>query len=287
MRWPLRLPLVSTASVPPARGAVYSLRRFAGRTGSLGQPLPDPFESFSFHRITFRQGATSMIAGAPGSFKSVLALNMLAHWAKAGKSALYFSADSDEFTVAKRIGGILTDEATESVELQMQKGNTERYIQAMGALEATQFVYTQSDIEAISVNLRAFEVVYGAFPDVVFVDNLIDTVEDPTDWGGMIQCIKELDGLARETQSHICVLHHASESWAQGNPGKPPPSWAIQGKVNQIPRLVLTTAALGLALSVACVKNTNGPQDPTARIILPFLVQPSMRVDDISNRMGM
>ena len=263
---------------------MYSLRRFAGRTGELGQALPDPFNSFDLHRIKFRHGAVSLIAGAPGSFKSVLALNILVAWASAGKCALYFSADSDEWTVAKRVGGILTGDAAEYVETELIRGNTAPYIEAMGLLNGTQFVYQQCDIDAIAVNMRAFEQIHGTWPDIVVVDNLIDTVEDPTDWGSMIQCLREFDGLARETHAHFMVLHHASESWAKDNPGLPPPSWAIQGKVSQIPRLVLTVGALGTALSVAPVKNTNGPQDPTARMFCRFLVQPSMRVNDLYER---
>lgn len=228
-----------------------------------------------------------MIAGTPGSFKSVFALNMLVAWIRAGKTGLYFSADSDEFTVVKRVSGIVTGEATESIELHMSAGRTARYAEAVAELGTAQFVYSQADVDSIALHMRAFEAVHGAFPDVMFVDNLIDTVEDPTDWGGMIQVIRDLDGIARETQSHVCVLHHASESWAAEHPGVPPPSWAIQGKVSQIPRLVLTVGALGLNLAVAPVKNSNGPQDPTGTVRLPFVVQPSMRVEDISNRKGL
>lgn len=264
---------------------MYSLRRFSGRTGSLGKPLADPFPSFDMYRIKFRHGAVSMVAGAPGSFKSVLALNMLIEWAKSGKSGLYFSPDSDEFTVAQRVTGILTGHSTEVIETAWGRGETAPYLAALATLDRVKFAYTQCDIDAITVHLRAFEAVYGEFPQVVFIDNLIDTVEDPTDWGGMIQVIRDLKGIARETQAHVCILHHASEEWAKGHPGMPPPSWAIQGKVSQIPNLVLTVGALGLSLKVAPVKNRTGPQDPTAGVALPFLVQPSMRVDDTGYRM--
>lgn len=265
---------------------MYSLRRFPGRTGTLGTPLPDPFPSFALHRVIFRYGGVSMIAGAPGSFKSVLALNMFTEWATQGLCGLYFSADSDEFTVAKRLSGIVTGDSSDYVESKLAKGWSQTYTDALGKIdECTRVVYSQCDVDDIALHMRAFEAVYGCFPGHVFVDNLIDTIDDPTDWGGMIQVLRDLDGLARETQAHICVLHHASEAWAKDNPGRPPPSWAIQGKVTQIPRLALTVGAMGLALSVACVKNTNGPADPTARMTMPFLVQPSMRVDDIGYQM--
>jgi AAA domain len=260
---------------------VYSLRRFNGRTGNLGKPLPDPFSAFDLHRIKLRHGMVSMVAGAPGSFKSVLALNIVVGWASAGKRVLYFSMDSDEATVAKRVSGILSGESVETVEYKMARGGQAHYAEQLAKLDSVQWIYDQADIDAIALHMRAFEAVHGAWPDAVFVDNLIDTVDDPTNYGGMIQVLRDLDALAREMQSHVCVLHHSSEAWAKDHPGLPPPSWAVQGKVNQIPRLVLTVGANGLALSLAPVKNTNGPSDPTAKVNLPFLVQPSMRVEDL------
>lgn len=217
-----------------------------------------------------------MIAGAPGSFKSVFALNLVRQWA-ATNSILYFSFDSDEFTVAKRLSAILTDDDMETVERDLTRNG--RYAKALHEVSSASFVYRNFDLSGIENNLSAFEAVNGAYPDIVFIDNLINTVDDPTDWGGMINVTRQLDILARETRSHVCILHHASESWAQYHPGMPPPSWAIQGKVNQIPRLVLTLASAGSMLRMACTKNTNGPQSPDAASYMSFTVQPSLRVD--------
>lgn len=259
---------------------MFTLRKFSGRTGNLGVPLEDPFEVFDRRRIKFRMGGTSLIAGAPGSYKSVLALNMLTQWAPQ-HSILYFSADSDEFTVAKRLSSILSSEDNDTVEERMQQKAWRDYYteNTLAAVDNARFVYRSLDFEVIQNHLSAFEAVNGAFPEIVFVDNLLNTVDDPTDWGGMINFIKQMDVLSRETRSHVCILHHASESWAQNNPGLPPPSWAIQGKVNQIPRLVLTLGASGHYLKIACVKNTNGPQDPQARDYMSFDINPSLRVE--------
>lgn len=258
---------------------MYSLRKFDGRTGSLGTALPDPFDMFGEKRVKFRRGGTSLIAGAPGSFKSVLALNILTKWAP-GNSILYFSADSDEFTVAKRLSGILTGDSNETVEVRMQDPAWRRHYQErLSTLNNAKFVYRHLDLEVIENHLGAFEAINGCYPDVVFVDNLIDAVDDPTDWGGMIDFIKQCDILSRKKQCHVCILHHASEAWAQGNPGVPPPSSYIQGKVNQIPRLVLTTAARSTMLNIACVKNTNGPMFPNAGEYMSFSITPSLRVE--------
>lgn len=258
---------------------MYSIAKLASRVGRMGNPLPDPFPTFATNRVTFRRGATSMIAGQPGAFKSTLALNMLVAWASEGCSSLYFSADSDEFTVGKRLAGIITGEDSHQIERTMQNGKFERYTPEFASiLRDVRFEYRILDVEGIADRVASFEHAFGAYPDCIFIDNLINYAEFATDWGAMIDFTKELDSLARECKSHIVILHHASEGFPRG---VPLPSAAIQGKVTQIPRLVLTTAADGLALMVTCVKNTNGPQHPNAAHHMNFVVEQSMRVEDL------
>lgn len=261
---------------------MYSLAKFHSRTGRLGVPLSSPFPVFDLENVRFRHGATSMIAGKPGAFKSVLALNMLVHWAQEGLSAMYFSADSDEHTVARRVAGIITGADAGKVDSDFTGANFGPYATALAALGPVRFEYRAPDgedaTEFIATRLNAYEAVYGAHPAVVFVDNAINFSATTDDWAGIRDTTRDLDALARETMSHICVLHHASESW--GRSSDPVPRAAIQGKVTQIPRLVLTVAADERALKVCCVKNTNGPQYPDANRWMNFMVQPSLQVTD-------
>lgn len=263
---------------------MYSLAKFASRTGRIGKPLPAPFGVFDLEGVRFRRGGTSLLAGQPGSFKSVLALNMLCRWSGMGQTAVYFSADSDEFTVARRCAGIITDIGQSAVEAGIYADflHMGPMYEALGGLRAVRFEYKVSErgltpVEFMAGRLAGFEQVNGDYPDVVFVDNLINYSESATDWGLMIDMIRDLDEMARETRSHICILHHASDGWPSG---KPVPRAAIQGKVTQIPRLVLTTAADGTHLIVSCVKNTNGPQYPNADHWVDFIVRPSLRVEE-------
>jgi len=226
-----------------------------------------------------------MIAGNPGSFKSIMALNIMTQWAKAGLSGVYFSADSDEFTVARRAGAILTGDAEELVEARMVAGDGGKYAQALTRLDAVKFVYKSLDIDGITVELQSFESVYGAYPDFVIVDNLMDYVDSAGEWELMRTLTRDLDVIARKTTAHVCILHHTSEASVPA--GVVPPSSSIQGKVTQKARLVLTLAARGMSLEAACVKNTNGPQDPTGRTTMQFFVRSSLRVDDVSYRAEM
>ena len=263
---------------------MYSPRRFASRVGNIGQKLPDVYRALGREGIHFRRGAVSMIAGTPGSFKSVLALNMTASWSKQGVTSLYLSADSDEFTVVRRLSGILTGDSADVVESRLTRHDTERYEKALATLDGVEFEYEQFDFEELVIRVKSYEAVYGAFPDVVVLDNLIDFVSNPMAWDEMQVLIKNCDGLAKEIKSHVLILHHAKLQAVNPNArnprplGQPPADHEIQGRMTQFPRLALTMAATGLNTSVACVKNTNGPQYRDATHYIEFVVLPSMQV---------
>lgn len=191
-------------------------------------------------------------------------------------TGVYFSADSDEYTVAKRTAGILTGEAIDAIERDMGK-----YAESLSMLDHVRFEYRTLDIEGIADRLASFEQVYGAYPDFVFVDNLMNYCDSAGEWELMRTMTRELDSLARETKSHIATLHHCSESYPSG---QPLPMASIQGKVTQIPRLVLTIAAVECQLMVVAAKNTNGPMHPRADKWMRFEVEESMRIIDLDWR---
>jgi len=218
-----------------------------------------------------------MIAGAPGTMKSIFALNLAILWARAGLTGIYFSADSDDMTVARRVGAMVTGKPDSDVERDYLAGATAPYADAMRALDAIKFVYQDLDISGIEEQVTAFEAVYGAYPNVIWIDNAINYVENASDWTQLMDLTKHLNILARETQSHVQILHHTSES---ASATRPPPRRAIQGKISQIPRLILTMGAEDMALYVSCVKNTNGPQDPEAQSWIPFNVNSALQVSE-------
>jgi hypothetical protein len=273
-----------------SRGLMYSPHKFADRIGNIGTPLPDPYKSFAFAKAAFRRGAVSMIAGTPGSFKSVLALNMTSIWASQGMTVLYFCADSEEFTVTKRLSGIITGESLDLIERRIVGGELEHYGQVLGdAMRGrVEFEYEQmTGIEDIALHVKSYEAVYGGYPDVIFLDNLIDYVSNPMAWDEMQELIGNLDALAKQVKSHVCILHHAKlkdESQVkkddQRPSGYPPADWEIQGKLTQKPRLILTIAAASMAVKVAVVKNSLGTQTRDASTTYDFSVFSSMQMHD-------
>lgn len=259
---------------------MLSLAKGFGRSASAGRPLPEVYRTFGAAGAVFRTSATSMVAGAPGSYKSALALNLLTAWARRGVHGLYFSADADEFTVSKRCAAILTRQAVDDCERGLRNPATSPYYaRALGQLEHVRWVYKPVDIDGVDRHLRAFEAVYGSFPRVVVIDNLLNMSDASEDWTAAREMLRNLDIMAREAVAHILVLHHTTESFY--TPGLPPPRSAILGKLSQFPRLILTVGAHEETLNVAVVKNTNGPQSATGREFFPMRVDPSrMTISD-------
>ncbi|HYS44588.1 MAG TPA: AAA family ATPase [Geobacteraceae bacterium] len=262
---------------------MYSPYRFASRIGNIGQKLPDPYRSLARQGVYFRRGNVAMAAGPPGSFKSIWALNVVSEWSGQGITTLYFSADGDEFTVVRRLSGILTGDNADLVESRMVSHDVDRYEKILSGLRV-EFEYEQFDFEDIVIHVKSYEAVYGAYPDVIVLDNLIDFVSSPFAFDEMLVLIKHLDGLAKEIKSHVLLLHHSRLPDIRPNErkprpmGQPPADHEISGKVTQIPALVLTMAAAALNLNIACVKNRNGKQYRDASHYEQFSVSQNMRI---------
>ena len=145
-------------------------------------------------------------------------------------------------------------------------------------------------MEELTVRVKSYEAVYGAYPDVVVIDNLINFASSPFAFDEMQTFLNDLDGLAKEIKAHVLVLHHAKIPSVGPNPrnpalpGQPPRDDEIQGKMTQYPSVALTIGADNLNLNIACVKNRNGRQYPDASHFLPFVVLPNMQVREAPGR---
>jgi len=98
--------------------------------------------------------------------------------------------------------------------------------------------------------------------------------------------MKELKYLARDTNAAVLVLHHTQEG-AAGYPCQP--RSALQGKVAQIPAMVLTVGQMiqgaDTYLCIASVKNRYGKADQTGNNYVTLEFNPeSMYLDDVMIR---
>lgn len=215
-----------------------------------------------------------MMAGPPGAGKTTTALIMAI---RMGVTCLYISADSDEITMAARAASVVTSHPYSVVRQAQAVGLFhEEYGYALAKLPI-RFVFDPSEpsLEDIAHAISAFTDVFGQGPELIVVDNLMNMVHDDSsnEWQGMRQTVKSLHYLARRTKACVWLLHHTSEQsdvWIK----KAPPRTAIQGKLAQLPEVILTMANDNGILWVAVVKNRHGPSDPLAeeplRMIIDF-----------------
>jgi replicative DNA helicase len=83
------------------------------RAAVLSPPLPVANSLFAGNGLSFRRGQFCLLAGAPGTGKTVVATNIAV---RTPVPTLYFSADSDEWTVRMRTSSILSGSMLDDVE---------------------------------------------------------------------------------------------------------------------------------------------------------------------------
>lgn len=249
-----------------------SLHRTMKRGVSAGEPLPDPFESFGAAKATFRRGSLSMIAGPPGSMKSMMALNIVKNLKV---PTLYHSSDSDSFTMASRslsmCSGMFNDEAEMAV-----LNQSEEAYEALKGMDHTRWSFASSPtVDDLAFEADAYCEQYGEYPHLTVLDIMMDVncegAAEQNYWGLMA----DLKDMARDHETALLVVHHTSES---AKAGSPPPRSAIMGKANQLPALILTLwgDAKAGTIDAAVVKNRFGPQDPMAKSWMTLKVEPGI-----------
>lgn len=211
-----------------------------------------------------------MIAAPPNGGKSLFAL-WYAITAKV--PTLYVSADTDQATTLIRSAAILSGHTCEMVERQLGSDESVEVEQVVAEADHLAFTFNPSpSLSDIEDEVMAVTESWGRL-DLIVVDNLMNVAEGTgNEWADMRELMRQFHHVARVTEAAVWVLHHTSES--EGKPWMPAARRAIQGKVAQLPEQILTVAARPKdeELAVACVKNRNGPHDPTGETHVVFPV---------------
>ena len=230
-----------------------------------------------------RRAEVTIIAGTPGTGKSSIALQIAA---RLKQPTLYFSADTNAHTMAMRLIA-MSKNITQQQSEDLLKQHPET---AESILADNNHLYwsfeSSPTLKDLDEEVSAFETIWGRSTTLIVVDNLMDIAMDGhEEFGGMRQAMKELKYLARDTNACVLVLHHTQEG-VNGNPCQP--RSALQGKVAQIPAMVLTTGqrllpnGLDSYLCVAAVKNRYGKADQTGNTYVELSFDPErMYMEDV------
>ena len=233
-----------------------TLSRSVGRPDIGGEPMATVFRTFDTNQIVFRRSEVSIIAGTPGAGKSTLALALAL---RMQAPTLYVSADTNAHTMAMRLYSMIEG---------VSQSEAERIISnepdlAKEKLALAKHIYWSFDsspsLNDLDDEVTALEETLGDSPALIVIDNLMDiSMDGGEEFSNMRSALKELKYLARDTNSAVVVLHHTQESYS-GDPCQPRSS--LQGKVAQLPALILTVGQQNGLLGVAAVKNRYGKAD--------------------------
>jgi len=209
--------------------------------------------------MQFRRGGIQMIAGPPGSMKTILGLNIVRRMGP-DVPTLYHSSDSDDFTMASRALAMTENIQTSDAETEVMM-QTKLAYESLKKFQHIRWSFMSSPtLEHMYREAEAYRTLKGTYPHHTVIDIMMDINYEGAGEQNYWALMAELKDMARDQETSITIVHHTSES-AKG--GAPPPRSAIMGKANQLPTLILTLwgDAHAGTLDVATVKNRFGPQD--------------------------
>lgn len=174
----------------------------------LAPPLPVQNQVFQQAGLVLRRGQFSLVAAAPSVGKTLFATNVAL---RTPVPSLYFSADSDEWTVKQRAISILTGEQLATVEHRLNDEAWDKhYTETLRRSDHVDWCFNSDiDLEFIVHRLFAHAELRGEYPQFIVVDNLGNTVVDQDNEGSELRAAcRELQRIARLTNAHVMGLHH-------------------------------------------------------------------------------
>lgn len=237
------------------------------RQGAERSSVPCP--TLTTTGIALRRGEVAMFAGQPGAGKSALALHVAV---TSQVPTLYFCADTAAHTVTVRLLAMLTHLQQDVAEATLASDPDWAHA-ALAASSHIRWCFDSApSLDDVDDEVEAYKEVLGHAPSLIVIDNLIDVSDGDDEWAAMRRTMKEIKFLARDTGAALLLLHHTSEA-VKGHPC--PPRSAIQGKVAQLPALIVTLEQEDGKLLLATVKNRYGPADPSGCRYRPLWFDPS------------
>jgi len=237
--------------------------------GTAGAVLPDITPELGRAKIKLRRAQVAMFAAQPNGGKSLLAL-----WYSVMRKipTLYVSADTDPHSTMWRAAAMLSGRDMDQVETLMEQ-DPQWVADTLQGAKHVRFAFDPSPtLSDVDLELQAYKEVMGEPPVLLVVDNLMNVIggDGANEWTGMREVMSAMHHFARTTGACVLILHHVSESGqtkTEQDPKLPAARRMIQGKVSQLPELIVTIGLDPLEglMRVACVKNRHGFHDATAQ----------------------
>lgn len=255
------------------RGNVHTLHRQILKPNNSGIPIPNSLHGLAQNGIEFRRSELSVVYAVAGMGKSSLALSIAV---SSGVPTLYFSADTNSRDQAVRTLSVLTGLLNE----QMSEALTTHTAWCSQELRKAGHIRWTFDssptIDDLMEEVEAFTELYGDPPALMVIDNATDVVIEGAgdEWGTLRELFRTLKTVAREYSVAVVALHHASDRELNGKFSGPhsvcPPRSDMQGKVSQVPALILSMASAENWMAVCPVKNRFGWSDRSGNRVVLF-----------------
>jgi len=204
-----------------------------------------------------------MVTGRPKAGKSNFVQWLLPQWPE--ERCLYNCWDMPAMTAISRQAAVVTGHRVQDILRMFDRDDPEAgfYEEELDGSNVEFCFDTNPALPDLGDEVSAWVEKYDAYPDVMVCDNLLNLDEASEDHHAQKFILRQLQKLARDTQSLIFVLHHATEGTKDTS--RPPAARETDGKVNQVPDLVLSVANDGNGgFFLSPVAHRNGPSDPNA-----------------------
>lgn len=252
-------------------------QRAFGLNARSAPPLPQPEELAPLWEwgATPRKGELIMVAGRSGSQKSGFAL----FWTRMmNLPTLYISGDMTAFEATSRLVQMELGETMAEVEAGLGGPDTGRYRAALDNINLSFSFGHPITWSGIDAELTAWVELNNSYPEVIVIDNLMDIEGCESDYTAQMEAMQLLTALARDTESTVIVLHHATDKSARAEtqPGYPPSRKEIKGGHSEKPQMVLGVAYHQDSgeLRVAVLKQRSGKSDPDANDFIRLRAYP-------------
>jgi hypothetical protein len=203
--------------------------------------------------------------------KSSLALTIAV---SSGTPTLYISADTNSRSQAVRTLSVISGRTNDDMRTALEDYKPWCITELRKAGHIRWVFDSAPTLDDILDEIAAFVELYGEPPALMVVDNATDVVIEGAgdEWGTLRELFRTLKTVAREYGIAVLALHHASD---RGKPNEEsqyarrgpqsicPPRSDMQGKVSQVPALIISMSSTIGWMAVCPVKNREGWADPS------------------------